>query len=62
MTPTNELRWVRRQIKENSLDGTSAYYYTPVLQQKWISVNFIEGTADRIEEWRDVPVEEEESR
>jgi hypothetical protein len=50
MTPTNELRFVRRMIKL----GEEEFSHRMILQQKWIPSNWAEH-----EEWRDVPVAEE---
>ena len=53
MTPTNELRFVERNVQI-----TDATYKTVhILQQKWENPYVGES-----EEWRDVPVEKEEKQ
>jgi hypothetical protein len=51
--PTNELRFVRREVTILSEDKTENMYtgkYAKILQQKWVN-DFI-----RSEEWRDIPI------
>lgn len=50
MTPTNELRFVRRMEK-----GNESTYERTILQQKWVQ----ELWGRTKEEWRDVPLEVE---
>lgn len=50
MTPTNELRWLRRKEQGN---GTT--FERTVLQQLWVMLNQ-DGEHMGLEEWRDVPL------
>jgi hypothetical protein len=52
MTPTQELRFVRRAAGSN-IDGSPRV--AMILQQKWVSMTSLNHTF----EWRDVPVEDE---
>lgn len=68
MTPTNELRWVKKQIsirevlKADGLVEIQAGYDT-VLQQKWVLDRFAKCHGEESAfEWRDVPVVEEENK
>ena len=56
--PTNELRWIVRDI---SRDATFNWD-KQILQQKWVQgdVMLLSNPPKPVEEWRDVPVVEEE--
>ena len=64
MTPSNELRWIAREhteiIEQHELYTTSKSTIIHVLQQKW-AVYWSDdmGGAERMWEWRDVPVVKE---
>ncbi len=53
MTPTNELRFVLRDVQLPHL-GEGISHTIQVLQQKWI-----DGSYPEYQEWRDVPIEKE---
>jgi hypothetical protein len=55
---TNELRWIVRDISRD----TTFNWDKQILQQKWEEVITMQGIASQkvAEEWRDVPVVEEE--
>lgn len=62
--PTNELRFVERTTEYENINLTTkettwTSKTVRILQQKWITESFA-GFKSKQEEWRDVPVEEEE--
>lgn len=59
MTPTNELRWVRRSYS-TPFEGEGVSWY-PVLQQKWVQLHIPAGQTEAAEEWRDVPTVKEQT-
>ena len=61
-TATNELRFVKRVASTARLGGRDICSYRRILQQKWEKVISVQGIASQKvgEEWRDVPVVEEE--
>jgi hypothetical protein len=67
MIPTPELRFVERQLNYNPFTGESFSRSSPVriLQQRWRKVVYnAHGVAHHtdIEEWRDVPVVNEDAK
>ncbi len=61
MTPTPELRFVEREsLTQYGNDGACVSKTIHVLQQKWTTWKWSEGTGiELIEEWRDVPLVKE---
>jgi hypothetical protein len=62
-TATEELRFVEREVAYAWVDGEPKAFDThTILQQKWELWEYIEGYGFSVakEEWRDVPVVEEE--
>jgi len=63
MTPTNELRFVEREvITEYGCQGAHVAKTIRVLQQKWVQTygsTDESGTFFTAEEWRDVPLVKE---
>ena len=56
MTPTNELRFVKRHVQITKNVGKTDI----ILQQKWVLYwSEDNGGGERESEWRDVPVEKE---
>jgi hypothetical protein len=49
MSPTAELRWVRR------IDPSYTMREVKVLQQKWVQHHIPSGKTEAPSEWRDVP-------
>lgn len=62
MTPTNELRFVEREIESVNLLGAVSVKTIRVLQQKWerSKVTAASLNIDKYE-WRDVPIVKEEA-
>lgn len=57
MKPTNQLRFVEREVREYVTEDMARVFKNRVLQQWWASVDY-----DKLEilgEWRDVPLEAE---
>ena len=52
MTPTNELRFVEREVYDETTDFNG--HTVRVLQQKWVDLR-----GDYKPEWRDVSIEKE---
>lgn len=63
MKPTNELRFVEREIVVKPMTASDPSYTTEVvriLQQKWAGEKYNLGTGyTPVQEWRDVPLEKE---
>lgn len=64
MKPTNELRFVKREVGEPVQPNMSIWTFrtTRILQQKWageVSTGPLKTDTEHKEEWRDVPVEKE---
>lgn len=63
MTPTNELRFVERDV-ETTPDGAGGFMFEEtirVLQQKWVGDEYTLNNKPLIKtEWRDVPLVKEE--
>jgi len=60
MTPTQKLRWVKKQIVATGSNGCQYYSTEKVLQQWWESDGVDYKTFELAGEWRDVPVETEQ--
>lgn len=69
MTPTNKLRFVEREVPMSQFyiatDGFGntmpAKQTLKILQQWWEGIMFDFITGNQVGEWRDVPVEKEET-
>lgn len=63
MTPTMKLRFVKRKVEVNDLDGPPFVREVKILQQWWaeqeISIGWATLNPSNKGEWRDVPVEDE---
>ena len=62
MTPTNKLRWIRRDIIENAGRPSVPWPMADVwvLQQWWETSHDEEWDKGLKSEWRDVPIEDEQ--
>ena len=63
MTPTNKLRFFERTLNagEAAKQNLPAFYKIRILQQWWEADSFDMITGQTAGEWRDVPVEKEET-